>query len=153
MASCYLETVIHLCKSNQVNYRMVLYPFLTFNGNCKEAMHFYQACFGGELQIRYLGDGTDALKFPEAMQQLIVRAVLTTPTLQLIGSDLGGEEGLAMGNGIALLVKTDHQNELKVVYDNLAKGTHSVHTLLESVQEGEMLSLTDQFGICWLLYY
>lgn len=132
---------------------MVLYPFLTFNGNCKEAMHFYHACFGGELQIRYLGDGAEESKFPKAMKHLILRAVLTTPTMQLIGSDLGGEEGLAMGNGIALLVKTDHYSELRTAYYNLAKGTLSFHTPLETVQKGEMLSLTDQFGICWLLHY
>jgi PhnB protein len=26
-------------------------PYLAFNGNCREAMEFYQKAFGGELKI------------------------------------------------------------------------------------------------------
>jgi uncharacterized glyoxalase superfamily protein PhnB len=32
---------------------MSLTPFLLFDGNCAEAMVFYQACLGGELALTY----------------------------------------------------------------------------------------------------
>jgi PhnB protein len=35
---------------------MNLTPFLLFEGNCAEAMDFYQSCLGGELTIVRLGD-------------------------------------------------------------------------------------------------
>ena len=31
-------------------------PFLLFDGNCAEAMTFYQKCLGGDLTLTKLGD-------------------------------------------------------------------------------------------------
>jgi PhnB protein len=31
-------------------------PYLIFNGNCREAMTFYQSCLGGELNVMTFGD-------------------------------------------------------------------------------------------------
>ena len=42
---------------------MNLTPFLLFDGDCAEAMAFYQSCLGGELTMTRLGDtpmGSDA---------------------------------------------------------------------------------------------
>lgn len=33
-----------------------LTPFLLFDGNCAEAMKFYQSCFGGELTQTKVSD-------------------------------------------------------------------------------------------------
>lgn len=33
-----------------------LSPFLLFEGNCAEAMEFYQSCLGGELEVTLLRD-------------------------------------------------------------------------------------------------
>jgi PhnB protein len=35
---------------------MSLTPFLLFDGNCAEAMVFYQACLGGQLALTKVGD-------------------------------------------------------------------------------------------------
>ncbi len=35
---------------------MNLSPFLLFEGNCAEAMQFYQSCLGGELEVTLLRD-------------------------------------------------------------------------------------------------
>jgi uncharacterized glyoxalase superfamily protein PhnB len=31
-------------------------PYLLFNGNCREAMSFYQGCFGGQLSLMTIGE-------------------------------------------------------------------------------------------------
>ena len=41
-----------------------LTPFLLFDGNCAEAMHFYQACFGGDLTLTRLADTPMKTQFP-----------------------------------------------------------------------------------------
>ncbi|HLS43162.1 MAG TPA: VOC family protein, partial [Paenalcaligenes sp.] len=38
---------------------MQLYPYLTFNGNADEAMHFYQKVLGGKLSISRFSDLPD----------------------------------------------------------------------------------------------
>ena len=39
-------------------------PFLLFDGNCAEAMTFYQKCLGGDLTLAKLGDTPMKDQFP-----------------------------------------------------------------------------------------
>ena len=48
-----------------------LNPYLTFNGNCKEAMGFYKEIFGGELSLMTAG------KSP--VQRIKMPPVITIP--------------------------------------------------------------------------
>ena len=45
-------------------------PYLTFNGNCREAMHFYRGISGGELNLQTIGESPMAVKMPAPMQDL-----------------------------------------------------------------------------------
>ena len=42
-----------------------LTPYLLFDGNCAEAMQFYQTCFGGDLMLIRLADTPMKASFPE----------------------------------------------------------------------------------------
>lgn len=39
-----------------------LIPYITFNGNCEEAVNFYQKALGGETQILHFGDAPPNLR-------------------------------------------------------------------------------------------
>ncbi|GAW31072.1 VOC family protein [Carboxydocella sp. JDF658] len=39
-------------------------PYVTFNGNCEEAVKFYQQALGGELHIMRFGDAPPNPAFP-----------------------------------------------------------------------------------------
>lgn len=41
--------------------------YLTFNGNCREAMNFYKDCLGGELILQTIGESPLAYKMPQLM--------------------------------------------------------------------------------------
>lgn len=43
-----------------------LTPFLLFDGNCAEAMEFYQSCFGGDLALTRLADTPMHAHFPQS---------------------------------------------------------------------------------------
>src|SRR5437762_11910565 len=48
---------IQLGAPPAVHFGMInLTPFLLFDGNCAEAMSFYQSCLGGELKIVTVGE-------------------------------------------------------------------------------------------------
>ncbi len=51
-------------------------PFLLFDGNCAEAMKFYQSCFGGELTLTKTGDTPMKDMFPPAKHNKIINAHL-----------------------------------------------------------------------------
>jgi PhnB protein len=43
--------------------------YLTFNGNCREAMNFYKDCLGGELNLQTIAESPLADKMPAQMKE------------------------------------------------------------------------------------
>jgi len=78
--------------------------YLTFGGNCREAMSFYKDVLGGELQLQTIGDSPMADKMPQGMKDYILHAQLTNGTLLLMGSDMVSEQGLQKGNAVSLML-------------------------------------------------
>jgi len=55
---------------------MNLNPFLLFDGNCAEAMTFYQSCLGGELAITKLADTPMKEQAPPELHEKVAFAHL-----------------------------------------------------------------------------
>ncbi len=53
-----------------------LITYLTFNGNCREAMEFYRECLGGDLRIQKLGESPKTERLPDDVKEYIVEASL-----------------------------------------------------------------------------
>jgi len=51
---------------------MTINGYLTFNGNCREAMNFYKKCLGGELTFQTIGDSPLSEKMNSKMQNAIL---------------------------------------------------------------------------------
>ena len=129
---------------------MAVYPFLSFNGNCREAMSFYQSCFGGELKLKSLGDSPDAGLMPEDMKELILHASLVSQHVQLFASDLGAEEGLYAGNRISLLFNTSHNLELLSAFKKLSEDAEITNPVSGDTLNGEWATLTDRYRVQWI---
>src|SRR4051812_4844096 len=71
--------------------------YLTFNGNCRNAMSFYRDCLGGELVLQTIGESPLADQLPETMKRCILHSALTNEALVLLGSDMVSESGLVRG--------------------------------------------------------
>lgn len=129
---------------------MAIYPFLTFNGNCREAMRFYQSCFGGELHFTYLGDTPDGKQFPLEIRQLVLHASLESEHVRLFASDLGGEEGVASGNSISLWISIAAPRQLKSVFQKLAREGEVTAPLSPAILKGQWATLTDRYAVQWI---
>ena len=46
---------------------MQIQSYLTFNGNCREAMNFYKQCLGGELWFQTVGESPLSEHMPPQM--------------------------------------------------------------------------------------
>ena len=64
-----------------------LNPYLTFDGNCREAMTFYQECLGGELSIQSVGETAVSNDFAAGDQNKVMHAYLGSNGVVLMGSD------------------------------------------------------------------
>lgn len=132
---------------------MQIHSYLTFNGNCRQAMKFYQKCLGGELTFQTIGESPLSEKLPAKMKNTILCSTLKKEKLFLIASDLVGETGLRKGNSVSLVLQCSSQNEMKILFKKLSvKGQQSYPPQL--THRGSVLAeLTDKFGNRWLLYF
>ena len=62
-------------------------PFLLFDGNCAEAMTFYQQCLGGELTLTKLGDTPMKDQFPPEKHDRIINAHLKSGDIEISATD------------------------------------------------------------------
>ncbi len=127
--------------------------YLTFNGNCREAMNFYKDCLGGELTLQTIGESPLADKMPPQMKECILHATLVKGSLVLMGSDMVGEKGLIKGNNVSLAINCSSEEEIQSFYEKLSAGGIKDHVLEESFWGATFGDLTDKYGNHWLLNF
>ena len=126
--------------------------YLSFNGNCREAMNFYKECFGGELTLQAVEGSPMEDQFSETEKGKILHASLKNEDLVLLGSDMAGSGGLVKGNTISLSLNCSSESEIKSFFSHLSSGGQVVHPL-HKFFAGTMGTITDKFEKDWLLYY
>ena len=126
-----------------------LNPYLTFNGNCREAMNFYKDCLGGELTFTVVGESPAANQVPPQMKNDILHAALNTGELEIMATDMR-PESLNEGNAVHLCLIFKTEAELRSMWDKLSAGG----TIKQPVMEmffGLIGTFTDKFGKSWIL--
>ncbi|MGN7988316.1 VOC family protein [Pedobacter sp. 22226] len=127
--------------------------YLTFNGNCREAMIFYRDCLGGELTLETIGETEFADRMPNVIKRSIMHAVLAKDELVIMGTDMVEERGLIKGNSISLMLNCSSEEEAKAYYDKLSAGGKASHPLQQTFWGTLFGDLTDRFGNNWLINY
>lgn len=130
-----------------------IHSYLTFNGNCREAMTFYQQCLGGELVFQTIGDSPLSDNMPAAMKKNIVHSTLSRDGIMIIGSDMVPEKGLMKGNAVSLMLNCSSEEEIRNCYSKLAYGGEPTHPPHETFWGALFGNLTDKFGNQWLLHF
>ena len=64
-----------------------LTPYLLFDAKCREAMEFYQSCFGGELTLLKVKDSPARDHMPTVQQDKVLNARLRSGNLEISASD------------------------------------------------------------------
>jgi len=127
--------------------------YLTFSGNCREAMTFYKECLGGELTLQTVGESPMSEKLPAQMKECILHSTLAKGPLVLMGSDMVSEEGLKKGNAVSLMLNCSGEDEIKTIYARLSAGGKANHPLENTFWGAVFGDLTDRFGNHWLLHF
>lgn len=124
-----------------------LTPYLSFDGNCAEAMEFYKSCLGGELEINKVGDSPMAEKMPDK-KDWVMHSSLKSGALVLMASDLMMGGSVTRGNGVTLTINGATREELKEFFDKLSVGG-KVGQPLQEAFFGMYGDLTDKYGVLW----
>jgi PhnB protein len=130
---------------------MNLTPFLLFDGNCREAMTFYQHQLGGTLLLTMVGDTPMGDQMPKAQRHKIAYAKFESGALEFSGADwLHPTRVWTQGNTVAMYVSGARYDELKQMFDKLSEGADP--DLLDELRDmpfGSYGHLADRYGVHW----
>ena len=130
-----------------------LNPYLMFNGNCREAMEFYNRTFQGELQISTYGEQSGNAEYPEEAAPLVMHSILTVGGIVIMASDhLPGERSNA-GDMISLAIDCSSKDELIMLFDKLSKAGKVSMPVQETFWGAVFGICTDAFGVQWMLNF
>lgn len=119
---------------------------LSFHGNCREAMQFYQLCFNGDLEIQLVEEAPHSEELPTWMKHCVLQAILRIPGLMLIGSDLGTPSDLNASNRMAIhLTMYDESYFLEIIL------ALSEHPITSQGYSSNRVTITDRFSITWII--
>jgi PhnB protein len=126
--------------------------YLNFNGKTREAMQFYQQCFGGELVMQKIAESPMAAQMPSEMGNHILHSSLTNSGIAIMASDMLGDK-IVTGNSISLCLNCSSQEEINLFFENLSKDGKITHPLHQSFWGSTFGHLVDKYGINWMLNY
>jgi PhnB protein len=130
--------------------KMKLTPYLLLDGTCKEAMKFYQACLGGELNLTLVKDSPAKSQMSAAQQNKVLNAHLSAGPMEISASDwLATNETATHGNTVCMFLSGGTLSDLKVLFEKLSKGAN-VTNPLQSTFFGTYGALNDKFGLRWM---
>lgn len=128
-----------------------LTPFLLFDGNCAEAIAFYQSCLGGDLTITKVGDTSMKAHMPPEQHHKVAYANLKSGAIEFSATDwLHPTRTPTQGNTVAMYINGGKYNELRAIFDKLAVGANK--ELLDDLRDmpfGSYGHLADKYGVHW----
>mgnify|MGYP001811227373 CR=1 FL=1 len=125
--------------------------YLTFDGNCHQAMEFYRDALGGTLNLQTIGESPMAAQMPTANHGLVMHAHLAAEGFALMASDMSPDEGVKPGNNIALMLYCGSEAEIRQYFAKLSAGARSTKPLKEEFWGSVYGEVEDQFGLRWML--
>src|SRR5215217_1369064 len=131
----------------------ILTPYVTFRGNCREAMLFYKKSFGGELTFQTVGETPSKIRCPPGAEDQIIHAMLITEDMVIMASDMISPAGFTLGTNISMSLTCDSQHQIRRIFSALSEDG-KIEDQLSRRPWGALFGvITDKFGITWMLSY
>ena len=128
-------------------------PYLSFNGNCAEAMRFYERALGGTLEVLHRGaDSPMAAQVPLEHADRIIHARLALPGGGVLyAGDCPPQMKHTGIHGVGLTLNYDTVAQATSVFNALAEGG-TVSMGLQPMYWAKIWGmLTDKFGTPWIV--
>jgi PhnB protein len=125
--------------------------YLIFDGNCRQAMKFYQECLGGELQLLPYSEMPPGVPVPKEAKDRIMHSRLTKGDAILMAMDTSPDRPLRQGNNFSISIECDNVEEIERLFKSLSMEGKVTMPLEETFWAKRFAMLTDRFGINWML--
>ena len=128
-------------------------PYLTFDGNAREAMTFYKDALGGELTLMTVKDTNMGSQCMGTDENAIMHASLIKDSLVLMASDMIGNRKLQLGNNFAISVNCSSEEEINTFYKNISAGGEIIDPLKIQFWGALFGVVKDKFGMVWMFNF
>lgn len=132
---------------------MSVSPHIVFSGNAQEAIAFYEEVFDTKANIMSFKDMPEDPEFPvsEEMKDQVMHAEIEIAGGKILMSDDPMAEELEYNNKIAIALFLKDEEEMKRMFDDLAKDGGKVVMPLEETFWSRLFGMvTDKFDVEWL---
>jgi PhnB protein len=128
-------------------------PYLIFDGNCAEAMRFYERALGGKLErMMTFGEMPGDQKSPPEAAKRIAHARLDLKGGVLMASDSMPPHPYEGIKGCSVSLTYSSAAESKRIYDALSEGAAQVTMPFQKTFWSEGFGmLTDRYGTPWMV--
>ena len=129
-----------------------LNPYLTFQGNAREALEYYRDILGGTLTLMTYTEG-GMTENPDDADRIMHGQLENDSGFTLMGADApSGVPGQPMsGVQISLSGDTATDAELSGYYDKLAEKGSVVEPLVTAPWGDKFGMVTDPYGVLWMV--
>lgn len=128
---------------------MNLIPYLSFAGNCEQALNRYKEIFRGEIVFLQRFKDAPGMEISPDYQEKIMHAQFKFGDQIIYLSDVFEGEPVPDQSRILLNLNFDTKEEQKRVYDELKKDGQIKMKLEETFWNAIYGSVVDEFGIPW----
>ncbi len=124
-------------------------PYLTFNGNCEEAMSFYKNVFNAELEIMRF-DGSP-VPVTDDYKSKVMHATLTFDDAILMASDGRPDQPATMGDAYSISIGTMDIEKATKWFSDLGKGGQVIMPFEKTFWGAQFGMLVDTYGVQWMI--
>lgn len=128
-------------------------PYLSFDGNCAEAMHFYEKTFGGTIKVMMSGSQVPVQdEMAAAFGDRILNCQLELPGgTMLYGGDCPTHMPYEGIKGVSLTLNFDTVDEGEEIFNILADGGQVFMPYEPTFWAEKFGMVTDKFGVTWVV--
>ncbi len=130
---------------------MNLNPYLLFNGNCSEALKFYEETLGGKTEAKMTFAGSPAAEHapPEWGDKVLHGAIKIGDTTVFVSDAPPGNYEEPRGLSISIALKDKAKGEQ--IFNALAEGGKTTMPFQQTFWASGFGMCVDRFGIPWMV--
>lgn len=130
--------------------KSALNPYISFNGNAREAMEFYKTVFGGTLTLTTY-EGFHVSEDPAEANKIMHGMLLAENGITFMGSDTPNHMGFTADSRINMALSGDDEAELRGYFEKLSAGGKVEMPLAKAPWGDSFGSCVDPFGVSWMV--
>ena len=127
-------------------------PYLGFNGNCAEAMRFYERALDGKIELMMSGaESPMAAQMPKEFAHRIMHARLALPGGAMLYAGDAPAQMYQGIHGVSITLNYGSVAEAKKYFERLADGGKVTMAMAPTFWAKSFGMLTDRFGAQWVV--